>query len=256
MRLPALLVIDALVAAQQVYIPASGPSSRPQCPANNTYATARPSYSFRAFNFTQTETVRTATSVAAPTAPTTYAPPYASLSRLVPDLATTRWGNWDPSANATPTDTGTPYGNASWSAFWTTVPWVNFTRGMYSTTVQPTPVPTSELVLPPPEVFGAQGCYTFPSDFMLGVAGSAVQVEGAIADQGRTPTHIDVISLLSAGAASNFIANENYYLYKQDIERIAAMGVKILSLLHPVDTHPAFCSAGHTCQPARSVPLR
>jgi beta-glucosidase/6-phospho-beta-glucosidase/beta-galactosidase len=213
-------------AAQQVYISAEGPSSRTACSANNTYATALPSYSFRAFSFTQTETVRTATSRPAPSTTTSFAPPYASLSSLVPDLSTAQWGNWDPSSTATATDSGNPYGNASWSAIWDAVPWVNFTRGIYSTTVAPTPVPSSELVLPPPEVFGAQSCYSFPADFMLGVAASAVQIEGAVADEGRTPVQLDTVSLRSPGRASNFVANENYYLYKQDIERIASMGIK------------------------------
>jgi hypothetical protein len=52
---------------------------------------------------------------------------------------------------------------------------------MYSTTVSPTPVPTSELVLPPSDPFVPQDCYTFPEDFVMGVAGSAIQIEGATA---------------------------------------------------------------------------
>jgi beta-glucosidase/6-phospho-beta-glucosidase/beta-galactosidase len=166
-----------------------------------------------------------ATSVPAPTTTTFFAPPYASLSKLVPNLTTTQWGNWY-SSNATATDSGNLYGNASWSALWATVPWVNFTRGIYSTTVSPTPVSTSELILPPPEPLTPQSCYTFPKDFMLGVAASAVQIEGAVADEGRTPVHNDVSTLDSREKSPNWIANENYYLYKQDIERIAAMGVK------------------------------
>ncbi|EUC49379.1 glycoside hydrolase family 1 protein [Bipolaris oryzae ATCC 44560] len=226
MRPRNLLVCGAVALGQQVYVPAQGPVSRPQCAANNSYATALPVYSFREFSLTQTETVRTATSIPSPTATTIYAPPYQSLSSLVPDLATTQWGNWYPGSNATATDTASPYGNASWSALWATVPWVNFTRGIYSTTVSPTPVPTSELILPPPEPLVPQSCYYFPADFMLGVAASAVQIEGAIADEGRTPAHNDVASLNNPGQSPNWVANENYYLYKQDIERIASMGVK------------------------------
>jgi hypothetical protein len=150
MKVQALLASGTLALAQQVYIPGTGPSPLSQCAANNTYATALPSYTFREFNFTQTETVRMATSVPAPTTTTFFAPPYASLSKLVPNLTTTQWGNWY-SSNATATDSGNLYGNASWSALWATVPWVNLTRGIYSTTVSPTPVPTSELILPPPE---------------------------------------------------------------------------------------------------------
>ncbi|KAF2133982.1 glycoside hydrolase family 1 protein [Dothidotthia symphoricarpi CBS 119687] len=230
MKLSTLLLGGTAACAQQVYIPFAGPSLRPHCNGNavdnKDYAIASPSYYFSEFSYTQTETVRTATSRPAPTTTTSFAPRYSFLSGLVPDLKTTQWGNWDPSSSASVTDVGNPYGNASWTKLWSDVPWVNFTRGIYSTTVEPTPIPTSELVLPPPEPFGSQDCYYFPSDFMLGVAGSAVQIEGAIADEGRTPGYTDVLSLLSPGAAPDYVTNENYYLYKQDIERIASMGIK------------------------------
>ena len=233
MRPQALLACGTVALAQQVYIPAEGPASRPQCSANGSYATVLPSpqYTFSEFSFTQTETVRTAKSAPAPTTTTTYAPPYASLSSFVPNLTTTQWGNWDAKVTPSATDLASPYGNASWTALWTTVPWPsNFTsytdNAIYSSTVEPTPVPSSELILPPPEPLVPQQCYTFPKDFMLGVAASAVQIEGAIAEEGRTPVHNDVASLSTPGRSPNWIANEHYYLYKQDIERIAAMGVK------------------------------
>jgi len=43
----------------------------------------------------------------------------------------------------------------------------------------------------------------------------------------RTPTLLDIISNFSPN--KNIVANENYYLYKQDIERLAAMGVEYYS---------------------------
>jgi hypothetical protein len=64
------------------------------------------------------------------------------------------------------------------------VPNLTFT-GIYSTTVSPTPVPTSELILPPTDPFGPTDCYNFPDDFILGVAGAAAQVEGAAAMEGK-----------------------------------------------------------------------
>ena len=172
MKLVSIIAVSSLTAAQQVYIPVAGPSSQLQCTENRSYATATPVHSFRDFSFTQTETVRTATSRPAPTTTTSFAPPYASLSTLVPGLTTTQWGNWDPSSNASATDIGVPYGNASWSQLWSTVSWTNFTRGIYSTTVEPTAVPTSELVLPPLEYLTPRECYSFPADFMLGVVRS------------------------------------------------------------------------------------
>jgi hypothetical protein len=155
--------------AQQVYITTNEPIPRPQCDSNNTFATATPIYSFRDFSFTQTETIRYATSCPSPTTTSNFAPPYASLIHLVPNLTTTQWTSYDPMVTVSVTDASNPYGNASWSAMWTSIPFTNLTRGVYSTTVQPTPIPSSELVLPPPDYFQAQGCYSFPTDFMLGV---------------------------------------------------------------------------------------
>ena len=219
--------VGALTYAQQVYIPAAGPSARPQCPASAAPST--PSYRISAFSYTQTETTRTATSVAAPTTTTIHAPSYAALSSLVPSLSTTTWGDWDPNATTTAADAANPYGNAAWTAQWTHANLTNFTfTGIYSTTVSPTPVPTSELILPPSDYFGPTDCYYFPKDFILGVAGSAAQIEGAIAKEGRGPTLMEI--LVQDDRPKDYVTNENYYLYKQDIERLAAMGVVYYSL--------------------------
>lgn len=69
-----------------------------------------------------------------------------------------------------------------------------------TTTVQATPVPSSSLVPPPflasysfptgqqvPQVV-ANSSWSFPKDFILGVAGAAFQVEGAAKDEGRGPS--------------------------------------------------------------------
>jgi hypothetical protein len=176
---PSVLIfsVSAVVStAQQVYITTNEPILRPKCDVNNTFATATPVYSFRDFSFTQTVTIRYATSRPSPTTTSNFAPPYASLIHLVPNLTTTQWTSYDPLVTASVTDAGNPYGNASWSAMWTSVPFSNLTRGVYSTTVQPTPIPSSELVLPPPDYFQPQGCYSFPADFMLGVVSPLLSV--------------------------------------------------------------------------------
>lgn len=150
----------------------------------------------------------------------------------MPSLATTTWGKWDPNATQRANDAANPYGSAAWTALWERASLQNFTfTGLYSTTVQPTPVPTSELVLPPPDYLGPTDCYNFPEDFMFGVAGSASQIEGAIADEGRTPTLMEV--LVQDARPKDYVTNENYYLYKQDIERIATMGAKYYSFTIP-----------------------
>ncbi|GKZ34425.1 hypothetical protein AbraIFM66950_004700 [Aspergillus brasiliensis] len=101
----------------------------------------------------------------------------------------------------------------------------------YSTTVSPTPISTSKLVLPPRDYFGPTDCYNFPDDFVFGVAGSTAQVEGTVALEGRSPTILE--KLVGSDQPKNYVTNENYYLYKQDIERLAAMGFKYYNFSIP-----------------------
>ncbi|KAJ9602037.1 hypothetical protein H2200_013397 [Cladophialophora chaetospira] len=218
-----LLFVLASATAQQYYIPVAGTSSRPQCTA--TPSCLQPTYSpYSAFSYSLTETIRTATSVQ-PGPTTTYAAPAASLTGLISSLSYTTWGKWDPNATTSATDTDNPYGNAAWTALWKFANPPNFTEtSVFSTTVLPTPVPTSELVLPPPDYFGPTDCYYFPDDFQFGVAGSAAQIEGATADEGKSPSLVDI--LIQDDRPKDYVTNENYYYYKQEIERLASMGVK------------------------------
>ncbi|OQV05038.1 hypothetical protein CLAIMM_09838 [Cladophialophora immunda] len=204
--------------AQQYYIPVSGISARPQCTATPSYS--QPTYSpYSAFAYSMTETVRTATSVQ-PGPTTTYAPPAASLTSLISSLSFTTWGKWDPNATVSATDTDNPYGDAAWTALWKMANPPNFTEtSVFSTTVSPTPIPTSELVLPPSDYFGPTDCYYFPADFQFGVAGSAAQIEGATADEGKAPSLMDI--LIQDDRPKDYVTNENYYYYKQEIERLA-----------------------------------
>ena len=175
-----------------------------------------------------------ATSVPAPTTTRTYAPPYSvAVKHLTAPPETTTWGNWLPGQTViTATDTYDPYGQAAWSSLWKQADIQNYTTtGLYSTTVSPTPIPSSELVLPPPEYFAPTDCYNFPDDFIFGVAGSAAQVEGSVGLEGRGPTIQE--RLVNITQPKNYVTNENYYLYKQDIQRLAAMGVKHYSFSIP-----------------------
>ncbi|KAE8139825.1 glycoside hydrolase superfamily [Aspergillus pseudotamarii] len=223
-------LLAALADAQQLYFTTDGYTERPQC----TQAAATPQYHFRPFSYTLNETVRFATSVPAPTTTRTYAPPYSkAVKHLTTNPVTTTWGNWLPNQTViTATDTDDPYGQAAWSSLWQQAELENYTTtGLYSTTVSPTAVPTSELVLPPREYFGPTDCYNFPDGFIFGVAGSAAQVEGAMGLEGRSPTIQE--KLVNTTQPKNYVTNENYYLYKQDIQRLAAMGVKYYSFSIP-----------------------
>lgn len=220
------LILASLVVAQQVFLAAEGPTTRPQCRCTKT---REPKYSFTPFSFTLTDTVRYATSVPAPTATTTYAAPSEALITLLPSsLSYTTWGKWDPNATAKASDSDNPFGNAAWTALWEHANPPNFTeKALYSTTVSPTPIPSTELVLPPRDYFGPTDCYNFPKDFEFGVASSASQVEGAAAEEGKSPSLMDI--LVRDDKPKSYVTNEFYYYYKQDIERVAAMGVKYFS---------------------------
>lgn len=189
------------------------------------------------FAYTQETTVRAASAIPSPTTTSSYGPKYSDVSQLLGNLSTTSWGNWYPNGTIPTPTSGADgkYGLKSWSHKWEEVGVKDkFTRGIFSTTVSPTPVPTEELVLPPSDPFQFDtGNLTFPDGFVFGVAGSAAQIEGAVADEGRTPCLLDIVYKLNADMETNFITNENYYLYKQDIARLAAMGVKYYSFSIP-----------------------
>ncbi|KAK7517447.1 glycoside hydrolase superfamily [Phyllosticta citriasiana] len=114
-----------------------------------------------------------------------------------------------------------------------------------NTTVEATPVPTNSLIPPPglyypPFPTGHEAplqtkneSWSFPKDFKFGVSSAAYQVEGAAKDEGKGPSIWDVLSHRVPGYITTNdtgdVANNQYYLYKQDIARIAAMGIKVYS---------------------------
>ncbi|KAF2199383.1 glycoside hydrolase [Delitschia confertaspora ATCC 74209] len=114
-----------------------------------------------------------------------------------------------------------------------------------NTTVEPTPIPSSSLI-PPPSLFypnfptGQQvplrtknESWKFPKDFWYGVAGAAYQIEGAVKAEGRGPSIWDVLTHRVTNYVSTNdtgdVADNNYYQYKEDIARIAALGLKTYS---------------------------
>ncbi|KAI0471202.1 glycoside hydrolase [Xylaria cf. heliscus] len=219
-------LVATITRAQQFLITTTGYTDRPQC----TLSVTSPSYHFQPFSFTLNGTARYATSVPAPTSTQTYAAPYSeAVKQLNITPATTTWGNYLPEHTIIKaTDAEDPYGQAAWSSLWQNVNLENYTTtGLYSTTVPPTPIPSSELVLPPSDYFGPTDCYSFPDDFIFGVAGSAAQVEGAVALEGRGPTILE--KLVGSTQPKNYVTAENYFLYKQDVQRLASMGVKYYS---------------------------
>ncbi|KAF2874197.1 glycoside hydrolase superfamily [Massariosphaeria phaeospora] len=114
-----------------------------------------------------------------------------------------------------------------------------------NTTVEPTPVPSSSLIPPPPLYYpsfptGQQvpfqsknESWKFPKDFWYGVAGAAYQIEGAVKAEGRGPSIWDVLTHRVPNYVvtndTGDVADNHYYQYKEDIARIAALGIKTYS---------------------------
>ena len=143
--------LSSVAIAQEVYIPTDGPTGRRKCPAEPEQSHA-PEYTFTPYSHALTETLRYATSIPQSTITSTYAESSEALTSLVHSLSYTTWGAWEPEASSAPTDTDDPFGQAAWSSLWERANPPNFTEetsSLYSTTVSPTPIPSSELVLPP-----------------------------------------------------------------------------------------------------------
>ncbi|KAE8137543.1 glycoside hydrolase superfamily [Aspergillus pseudotamarii] len=223
-------------AFSQLYTTTTGATARPQCMtednvAHSTHPTSSTSYVAGKFRYSASDTGRYATSVPSFTSSTTYAAPSDSLTTLLPSLTYTTWGKWEPSASLNASDTSNKYGQAAWKTQWKEARPVDFNQtSVYSSTVSPTSIPSSELVLPPRDYFGPSDCYQFPNDFVFGVAPSASQIEGTAADDGKAPSIMEPLS--------------HYYYYKQDIERVAAMGVKHFSFTIAWARIPPFAMPG------------
>ncbi|MDO3410956.1 glycoside hydrolase family 1 protein [Saccharibacillus sp. CPCC 101409] len=64
----------------------------------------------------------------------------------------------------------------------------------------------------------------FPEKFMWGASSAAWQVEGAVAEDGRTPAIIDLNSKKKKPYADNSIASDHYHHYKEDVKLMADCG--------------------------------
>lgn len=159
----------------------------------------------------------------------TYAKPFRSLSYLVENQTTTTWASI-----ASPTDSTVKYGNVAWSSLWESH---TVTSPPLTTTVSPTPVASSDLVKPNALPFPTGDLltdhYNFPKGFLWGYAGAALQIEGAVKNEGRGPTIAETALIprekSAEGGGSPDVSNLNYYYYKEDIARLAALNVQTYS---------------------------
>lgn len=191
-----------------------------------TAASSSTKVSSTPFSWPSYEELEYARPLPKPTATTTHAPPYSKLASLAGPQTTTTWASI-----ANPLDPSEEFGNLAWSSLW--LPF-SVDSPPFTTTASPTPVPSSQLIKPTPLPFsvgkGETDQLRFPEDFEWGFTGSAMQVEGATRSEGRGPSVLEFTigrgrpNAPEAGPPD--ISTLNYFLYKQDIARLAALGVK------------------------------
>ena len=205
-----------------------------------TAACNAPSYTYSSFMYTQETSNRYATLLPSPVSyATPIAPPFSQLSTLLPANVTYTTYSLSPNytlSTANPaTVSGGIYGQSAYNILWASLSYTNTVP--FTTTMSPTPVTSSELVFPPalytacPSPTACLDCYTLPADFIWGVASSAWQIEGGTQSEGRGPTIQDLTGALPnpTNESDAVVTDMQYFLYKQDIARLAAIGIPYYS---------------------------
>src|SRR3954447_14066233 len=68
----------------------------------------------------------------------------------------------------------------------------------------------------------------FPDGFVWGVATASYQIEGAAAEDGRSPSIWDTFSHTPGavlGGDTGDVADDHYHLYREDVDPLASLGV-------------------------------
>lgn len=156
----------------------------------------------------------------------TFAPPHPP-SDILTDTVTYTTYDFRPAPTGKPDDDG-PFGQSAYNALWGKLSYS--AEPPFTTTMSPTPVASAELVPPPPlpvQPLSDDPSLKFPPDFVWGLGTSAWQMEGGLQVEGRGPSVLDMFGAVGsrmAGTDAN-IATMHYFMYKQDIARLAALGV-------------------------------
>ncbi|KAJ5819203.1 beta-glucosidase [Penicillium riverlandense] len=178
--------------------------------------------------------------------PTPYAPPFHRASHLLDPLITYTTYSLNP--KATKTHDG-KYGQSAYAAMWESASLTYADHPPFTTTASPTPVSTDELVFPPvlpvrPIDADKVTNLKLPADFVWGVASSAWQIEGGLKLEGRGPSVMDNIGALPSSANDSNVDAMFYFLYKQDIKRLSALGIPNLCFSIPWSRVVPFGVAG------------
>ncbi|KAI0471631.1 beta-glucosidase [Xylariaceae sp. FL0804] len=245
-----LAALAAQLCAHHAELASASPAAalKQQQHAATTTATTSTTWSYSSFTYTAVSTDRYATPLASPLTQPAWAPPYSEASTLLPTGVTyTTYSLQRPteSSSLTAADDG-PYGQSAYAALWANTTYTN--QLPFTTTASATPVATSELVFPPRSPVrpvDEAPDLKFPADFIWGGAASAWQIEGGLQFGGRGPGESDSIGAVGpdgepvGDASSDFfgsaatndsnVADMHYFLYRQDIARLAAIGLPYYS---------------------------
>lgn len=206
-----------------------------------------PHHRYSSFTYPPKATERYATPLSSPlTFATPFADPFSKASSLLdPDIIYTTYSL---NPDATSTQDG-PYGQSAYASLWANASITYSDNPPFTTTVSPTPVPSNELVFPPalPVVPAGRPHHSeqsLPKDFIWGVSSSAWQIEGGLKLEGRGPAVLDMVGAMPSTANSSNVNAMFYYMYKQDIERLAAIGIPYFSFSIPWTRIVPFAVAG------------
>lgn len=216
-----LLVATSLLSGDAV-----GVNARNLPRSNDTIGVeTAPEYS--TFSYGPMTTNRYATPLESPLSiPTPFAPHFKKASSLLE--ADIKYTTYSLNAEAKATPDG-KYGQSAFAKLWADANLTFSSKVPFTTTRAATAVPSCELVYPPmlpvvPRDVNDTTGYTLPADFVWGAASSAWQFEGALQLEGRGPSVEDVIGTQPGGNDSNVDALF-YYMYKQDMKRLGAIGM-------------------------------
>ncbi|MCJ1310519.1 hypothetical protein MMC25_004183 [Agyrium rufum] len=226
-----LCLLVAALASSEVAVGVE--AAVPPPPFKAAASMTAPEYS--TFTYGSMSADRYATPLKSPLAiPTPYAPHFKQASYLLDPKITYTTYSLNPKATATPDG---KYGQSAFAQLWANANLTFSSKVPFTTTRSATPIPSSELVYPPPlpvvpRDVNDTTTYTLPADFVWGAASSAFQFEGALKLEGRGPSVEDSIGTQPGGNDSNVDALF-YYLYKEDMKRLGAVGLPYFSFSIP-----------------------
>jgi beta-glucosidase/6-phospho-beta-glucosidase/beta-galactosidase len=206
-------------------------------PTHTITSVTIPLYSYSSFTYAPMSSARYATPLKSPISfSTPFAPHFSEVSTvLMPNITYTTYSL---DLKATTVADSNPYGRSAYAALWANANLSYTDQPPFSTTVQATSIPRSELAFPPalpvvPADNDGTTNMTLPAEFLWGVASSAWQIEGGLQLEGRGPSVEDSIGAIPSNANDSNVNAMFYYMYKQDIERLAEIGIPYLCFSIP-----------------------